>query len=80
MQSLCGEKYGCINGEVFSCYGEIVRCGLCLDVAVALTTIICQEEIEFVSCLGESGEWVRKSQVADRLNELLLTQALGLRF
>lgn len=78
MQSLCGNSYGCSSlvdgaiGEEMDWAG-IYTCSRCTFRAKSIVQFLIGEEIEFVPTFEE---WMKSSQVLDRLFDTLLGRAL----
>jgi hypothetical protein len=78
--SLCNSSYGCLSlhnedgtmGETMD-YAGVHTCLVCESIAVSIISFLVGEEIEFVMFCDE---WVRKSQIQGRLEDLLLFQIL----
>jgi hypothetical protein len=80
--SLCGNSYGCLTlhdedgtmGTELSPFDKgTYTCGQCQTMAVALISFLVGEEIEFVMFCDE---WVLKSHIQARLEDMLLFQLL----
>lgn len=78
MKSLCGNSYGCLS-DVDGAIGTELdytgarTCSRCESMAKAIVEFFIGEEIEFVTALDE---WVKKSEIMERLLDTVLGQAL----
>lgn len=76
MKSLCGNTYGCMSavnnavGTELDWNGEHL-CGGCVRIAISFLEFAIGDTVEWVV-----NEWVPKSKVMDKLESMILWQAL----